>query len=138
MIPKKVEALIAELKAEGSEHAEAGAVLDKITTYGDEMRRCFKMMEPGSFPTDDVRVRSIQISQREKDGRLFLTVRAETKLSRKTPDKIVCFASGREWDAMLYEILQKIWKGTAKWREDKPYEPENPHDRPEALPKWGD
>lgn len=138
MIPKAVSEMLEKLAHDDGYDPEVVHAIAGMVCYANEMRTALSRMQPGDFPATDVKVKSLAISLRQQDGRIFIVCRAEKNPGRKNPDKIVCFGSGRELDGAWYEMFQRINIGSAKWREDVPYEPEDPHDRPEALPKWGD
>lgn len=94
-------------------------------------------LEPGRKTSDGIDVRSLAISKRAKDGHIFVAIRASRNLGKKNEEKLVGFGSGLELDVALYELAHRFKVGTIKWRPDTPFEPDDPNDRAEKLPKWG-
>lgn len=125
--------------------AESGEAWDEQTKNRVEMkvRWCVDMgtamvyLEPGRKTVADITVRSVQIAQREKDKHVFVVLKASRNIGKKGEERLVGFGSGVSMDVALYELAHRFRLGTVKWRIDTPYEPDSPHDRPEALPKWG-
>ena len=126
-----------ECLPDGDQHAlDEKRIIGLKVTYAVELQQALRGIAPGGRPREELTVRSLSISKRAKDGMLFLAVKATRKVARKDDEAIVCFGSGSNLGEMLYETWQRIALGTAKWRDDVPWQPEDPHDRPEALPKW--
>lgn len=112
-------------------------VLSKVE-YSVYMRDALKLLTPGEKPRETLLVRSLSISVRKNDQKIFLALKASVIESKKSERKVVCFHAADFLDVALYELAERVRLDMVKWRDDVPFTPDDPHDAIEALPKWGD
>lgn len=108
------------------------AKIEFAVNVADAMR----VLEPGREFTPGVRVRSVQFNLRAKDRMIFAVVRATLTENKKSQRDVVGFHAAAELSTCLYEFAHRIHTGQVKWREDTPFQPDDPRDAPEPLPSW--
>lgn len=128
--------MLAHLPENDQREKDEKRIIGLKVHYAVELQRAFKEMAPGCQIAPDITVRSLSVTKRKKDGLLFLILKATEKKPRKDDRDIVTFGSGDHLGEAMYEMWQRAAGGTAKWRDDVPWDAENEHDRPEPLPKW--
>lgn len=135
MDPYEREALSRAADVGAFDEYEAKRIPMKVE-YAVNMLDTLRTLRPGEAKKGGTLVRSIQVSQRGNDGKIFLVCRATLEFGTKTERRMVGFHSGDELDSVLYEFAQKLSLGDVKWREDVPWQPDSPQDRPEPLPRF--